>query len=61
MIWLEAGEERSYDTRFLVLDGAAEIAKSEAEIIALARQPDIDYPKPSGNFAPLYKSKGETA
>ena len=61
MIWLEAGEERRYDTRFLVLDGAEQIAAAELRITAIVRQPDIDYPKPSGRFAPLYGSKGEQA
>ncbi|MEO6609603.1 MAG: aldose 1-epimerase family protein [Aestuariivirga sp.] len=55
MIWLKAGESRSYDTRFVVLDGAAEIAIAEAEISAIARQPDTDYPKPSGHFVSLHK------
>jgi Domain of unknown function (DUF4432) len=61
MIWLEAGEERHYDTRFRVLEGTAQIAAADLRISAIARQPDIDYPKPSGRFAPLYGSKGEPA
>jgi hypothetical protein len=58
MIWLEAGEERRYDTSFSVLDGAGQIAKAEQRIAAIAKQPDTDYPKPSGHFVPLYKSQG---
>lgn len=58
LIWLEAGEQRDYATRFTVLDSAADIASTEAEITAIARQPEIDYPKPSGNFLPLYQAKG---
>ncbi len=57
MIWLKAGEERHYATRFLVLDGAADIGNSEAEIVAIALQPEADYPQPSGAFARLYERK----
>ncbi|MDP3523935.1 MAG: DUF4432 family protein, partial [Hoeflea sp.] len=53
MIWLEHGEERSYDSRFRVLTNAAEIAASEARISGLAAQPAEDYPLPSGNFEPI--------
>jgi Domain of unknown function (DUF4432) len=53
MIWLEAGEVRDYATRFQVLDGAAAISAAEARITAIARQPDTDYPDPSGDFIPL--------
>lgn len=54
MIWLEAGEERHYDCRFAVLDGAGAIGAAEARIAAIARQPDDDYPAPTGRFAPLH-------
>ncbi len=54
MIWLNAGEERHYDTRFTVLTTAAEIAETEARITAITPQPDEDYPVPTGQFAPLY-------
>jgi len=50
LIWLEHGEEKSYTTRFSVLDGAAEIAAAEKRIRAIAIQPDEDYPQPSGVF-----------
>jgi hypothetical protein len=57
IIWLEHGEERNYETRFTVLDGADEIAKAEARIATIALQPETDYPKPANRFAPLYGAK----
>ncbi len=54
MIWLDAGETRDYDTRFRILTGAAEIAAMEVRITTVARQPDTDYPAPSGRFALLH-------
>ena len=53
MIWLQGQDSRSYDTTFAILDGAAEIADAEARISAIARQPQDDFPKPSGRFRPL--------
>ncbi len=53
MIWLAAGEERRYDARFTVLDGAGALAEAEARIRAIAAQPDDPYPTPSGHFRPL--------
>lgn len=53
MIWLSAQESRRYDSRFRILDGAGAIAGSEAKITAIARQPDEDFPEPSGRFRPL--------
>ncbi|RWO81603.1 aldose 1-epimerase family protein [Mesorhizobium sp.] len=53
MIWLEHGEGRSYDAVFRVLDGADAIAAAEAKIASIARQPQQDYPVPSGNFPGL--------
>lgn len=53
MIWLKAGEGRSYDARFTVLDGAAALARAETRIRAIAAQPADPYPTPSGNFRPL--------
>lgn len=53
LIWLNYGEERRYDTSFLVLDGPAEIAAAEARITAIATQPRVDYPAPSGNHVKL--------
>ncbi|QND55572.1 aldose 1-epimerase family protein [Mesorhizobium huakuii] len=53
MIWLEHGEARAYDAVFRVLDGAGEIAAAEGRIAAIARQPEQDYPRPSGTFPRL--------
>lgn len=53
MIWLGGQENRHYDSTFRILDGAGQIASSEARIKAIARQPDDDYPKPSGQFRTL--------
>lgn len=49
MIWLQHGEERRYDSTFRILDGATEIAASEARIRAISTQPEDEYPAPSGN------------
>ncbi|HLH50210.1 MAG TPA: aldose 1-epimerase family protein [Roseiarcus sp.] len=49
LIWLEHGEERRYDTTFRVLVGKPEIEAAEKRIAALARQPDEDFPAPSGD------------
>lgn len=54
MIWLQGQEQRCYDTRLRVLDGAVEIAAAEARIRAIARQPEADFPPPSGVFRPLW-------
>ncbi len=53
LIWLEHGEERSYTTRFVVLDGAEAIAAEEARIRAIAVQPEEDYPEPTGRWEPI--------
>ena len=53
MIWLGARQSRSYDSRFRILDGAAEIADCAARIAAIAVQPAEDFPIPSGRFQPL--------
>ncbi|TAN09926.1 MAG: DUF4432 family protein [Rhizobiaceae bacterium] len=53
LIWLEHGEERAYDTVFRILTSGDEIAAAEKRITALARQPDADYPEPSGNHLPI--------
>jgi hypothetical protein len=57
MIWLAEGEDRRYDLRFEVLDGAPAIAAAAARIAAIARQPDEDYPRPTGRFPPLVHGK----
>lgn len=53
MIWLAHDESRSYDTVFRVLDGADAIAASAEKITAIARQPEADYPIPSGRHLPI--------
>lgn len=53
LTWLEHGEERSYTTRFAVLDGTAAIQAAERRIAAIAAQPADDYPEPSGRWEPL--------
>jgi hypothetical protein len=53
LIWLEHGEERSYTTRFTVLDGADAIGAAEKRIRAIARQPPEDFPEPTGRFSPI--------
>ncbi len=53
MIWLGASESRAYSLSFKVLDGADAIAAAETAITAISRQPEDDYPEPSGNFRPL--------
>ncbi|CCV14929.1 aldose 1-epimerase family protein [Mesorhizobium sp. STM 4661] len=53
MIWLEHSESRSYDAVFRVLDGADDIAAAEDRITAIARQPQQDFPRPSGKFPVL--------
>jgi Domain of unknown function (DUF4432) len=50
LIWLEHGEERSYTTRFAVLDGGEAIAAAEARIRAIAAQPGQDHPEPTGRW-----------
>lgn len=52
-IWLVPGASRRYDSSFEILDGAAEIARCEAEIRSIAAQPDEDYPQPNFNYRPL--------
>ncbi|MBV9545152.1 MAG: DUF4432 domain-containing protein, partial [Chloroflexi bacterium] len=44
MIWLQAGESRSYHTTFTVLDGAESIASAVQAIQAVQRQPAADVP-----------------
>jgi hypothetical protein len=61
MVWLQHGDERRYDVRFAVLDGADAIAGAGARIAAIARQPDTDYPSPSGRFARLTHDAGTPA
>jgi hypothetical protein len=53
LIWLEHGDERRYHTTFRILPDAAAIAESEARITAIVRQPEADFPVPSGNHIAL--------
>jgi hypothetical protein len=53
MIWLEHDESRSYQASFRILDGADEIAAAERKITAIMRQPQEDFPIPSGRFPAL--------
>lgn len=53
MIWLQHGEEKRYDSVFRILDGAADIAASEARIRAISGQPEDEYPPVSGNHVKI--------
>jgi hypothetical protein len=53
MIWLDAGENRSYQTRFRVLDGFGDLAETIKRVRAAGDQPSGDYPEPSGQFKSL--------
>jgi len=53
MIWLEHDDARSYQATFRVLDGSAAIAAAESRIAAIARQPQEEFPVPSGRFPAL--------
>ena len=53
LIELEHGEGRDYHLALTVLDGGSAIAAAEARIVAVARQPDDDYPEPTGDFPRL--------
>ncbi|MEO8242482.1 MAG: aldose 1-epimerase family protein [bacterium] len=53
MIWLQGQQSRDYNSTFRILDGADDIAAAETRITAIARQPQDDYPQPSGQFRPL--------
>jgi hypothetical protein len=53
LIWLEHGEERSYDTTFRILVGKSDIAAAEKRVTGLAKQPDEEFPAPSGQHLPI--------
>lgn len=53
MIWLEHGDERHYDLRLSILDGADSLGIAEQRIVAIAKQPTEAYPAVSGNFCSL--------
>lgn len=53
LIELEHGEERRYDTILRVLPDPAAVSAAVARIEGIQRQPDEDYPMPSGAFPPI--------
>lgn len=53
MIWLNHGESCLYDSEFTILNGADQVSHAEARISGIARQPQADFPKPSGDFEPI--------
>ena len=59
LIRLGHAEERRYDSVFRVLDGAAAITAADARIGAIARQPNENYPAPSGVHRPLAAGAAE--
>jgi hypothetical protein len=50
LIWLEHGEERSYTTRFRVLDGPEEIHALQERINGIFKQSEDEYPGLSGRW-----------
>lgn len=50
VIWLEHGNERRYTTRFQILDGATALKAAESRIVGIQRQPDADFPEPTGDY-----------
>ena len=59
MIWLGHDEGRDYAATFRVLDGAGAIAAAEARIAAAARQPEEEFPEPTGRFPALAGERSE--
>ncbi|WP_298400534.1 aldose 1-epimerase family protein [Sphingobium sp.] len=53
LIELEHGEERHYETILRVLPDAAAVSDAVMRIENVQRQPDEDYPAPSGLFPPI--------
>ncbi len=53
LIWLEHGDERRYDSVFRILPDAAAVADAVKRIEGVARQPDDEYPTPSGIYPPI--------
>ena len=50
LIWLEHGDERHYDTVLRILPNAAAVSDAVTRIERVSRQPDEEYPQPTGNF-----------
>lgn len=57
LIWLEHGDERRYDSVFRILPTADAVANAVQRIEGMARQPDDEYPTPSGNYPPIGAAK----
>jgi len=57
LIWLDHGDERSYETRFTVLTCTKDIQSTEQQIAAIACQPSDEFPEPSGDFKRLEQKK----
>jgi hypothetical protein len=50
LIWLEHNEERRYDSVFRILPDGKAVADAIERIEGVARQPEGEYPLPSGRF-----------
>jgi len=57
LIWLEHGEERRYDSVFRILPDADAVAEAVRRIEGVAKQPNDEYPAPSGVFPPIGAAK----
>jgi hypothetical protein len=53
LIFLEHGQERSYDSRFTILPEMSAIEAAARKIASFAEQPATPYPAPTGEFAPI--------
>lgn len=53
LIQLEHGEERRYDSVFRILPNGEAVADAVRRIEGVARQPDDEYPAPSGVYSPI--------
>lgn len=53
LIQLDHGEERRYDSVFRILPDAAAVADAVRRIEGVQRQPDDEYPEPSGVYPPI--------
>lgn len=53
LIQLEHGEERRYDSVFRILPNGEAVADAVRRIEGVARQPDDEYPAPSGVYPPI--------
>lgn len=53
LIQLEHGEERRYDSVFRILPDAVAVADAVRRIEGVQRQPEDEYPEPSGVYPPI--------